>query len=400
MKKKFNLSLLNEKEKTYFKLVYPQSGVLFLTSEPGIGKSAIFRSISKKLGLEYFDIRLAMLDETDVGLYPDKVEFIYEVTDKDGNVNKFSEKMLKHIVPEWAVLANKQPSMIHFEELNRAPLAVRNAALQILLERGIGFKFKFNENVFMCASGNLGDEDGCDVEEFDAALNGRLLHYKHSLSLKEWMDYFANENIHKTILNFLIAHEDHYYISKDRREQNSKSYASPRAWTFLSDYIVSHYGMDSRIEDWVNDIEFVGHSHVGPSNVAFVRYCRDFLKLSIQNILESYDKIKEDYAEKKITLLRDKKSELISDLKRLNFRDFKNHQKENLKLFLLDCSDDEVVGYLLKLLDEDYHYDEDKEKDFLENEAILKFLKDPRFTPYELAIKKHVDTEEEEKEDA
>ena len=190
-KKKFDFSVLNDKEATYAKLIYPQSGVLFLTSEPGIGKSAILRSVAEKLDLEYFDLRLAMLDETDVGLYPDKAEFMYEVIDKNGNKTVFSEKMLKHIVPEWAVLSNKKPSLIHFEELNRAPLAVRNAALQILLERGIGFKFKFNENVFMCASGNLGDEDGCDVEEFDAALNGRLLHYKHKLDLKEWMEYFG-----------------------------------------------------------------------------------------------------------------------------------------------------------------------------------------------------------------
>ena len=38
----------------------------------------------------------------------------------------------------------------------------------MLHERGIGTEFKFNDNVLMIASGNLGDEDGTDVEEFDS----------------------------------------------------------------------------------------------------------------------------------------------------------------------------------------------------------------------------------------
>jgi hypothetical protein len=37
-----------------------------------------------------------------------------------------------------------------------------------LLEREIGTAFKFNDNVLMMSSGNLGDEDGTDVEEFDS----------------------------------------------------------------------------------------------------------------------------------------------------------------------------------------------------------------------------------------
>jgi hypothetical protein len=34
-------------------------------------------------------------------------------------------------------------------------------------------------------SGNLGDEDGTDVEEFDSALNNRLIHINHTLDVQE-----------------------------------------------------------------------------------------------------------------------------------------------------------------------------------------------------------------------
>ncbi len=47
-----------------------KSGVLYIQSAPGYAKSAIMRSIANKMGFQYFDIRLSMVDETDVGLFP------------------------------------------------------------------------------------------------------------------------------------------------------------------------------------------------------------------------------------------------------------------------------------------------------------------------------------------
>jgi len=108
-------------------------------------------------------------------------------------------KTLKHVVPEWAIKANMKPTLIHFEELNRSTLQVRNAALQLLLEREIGAFFKFNDSVYMMSSGNLGEEDGTDVEEFDQALNNRLIHYTHDMPFPEWKKEFADENVHQLL---------------------------------------------------------------------------------------------------------------------------------------------------------------------------------------------------------
>jgi MoxR-like ATPase len=187
------LQTMSKREQSYFRIMWGKSGVLYITAKPGVAKSAIARSIAQKMGFRYMDIRLSMVDETDVGLYPN-------VSDVDG------VKCLDFVVPRWAIEANKQPTIIHFEELNRASQSVRNAALQILLERQIGVNFKFNETVLMMSSGNLGDEDGTDVEEFDSALNNRLIHVKHSLSFQEWVDGFAKENVQRMIVSYLQSH--------------------------------------------------------------------------------------------------------------------------------------------------------------------------------------------------
>ena len=222
MREKF--ATLTAKEKKYFSVMWGKSGVLYITSKPGVAKSAIGRSIAAKMGFRYMDLRLSMVDETDVGLYPSVNE-----VDSDGS----KVKCLDFVVPRWAIEANKQPTIIHFEELNRASQQVRNAALQLLLERQIGIDFKFNDTVLMMSSGNLGDEDGTDVEEFDMALNNRLVHMPHSLSVDEWITGFAEKNVHRLIVSYIKTHPEQIYKVSD----NSRAYATPRSWTFLSDVL-------------------------------------------------------------------------------------------------------------------------------------------------------------------
>lgn len=385
-KEGYDLSVLNEKELRYFRMMYPKSGVLFLTSEPGIAKSATIRSIANKLGFRYLDLRLAMLDETDVGLFPDKYECEEEV---DGKI--VSRRYLDHIVPRWAKLANEQPTIIHFEELNRAPLAVRNAALQILLEREIGYDFKFNDSVYMCATGNLGEEDGTDVEEFDSALNGRLIHYQHTLSFEEWYNYFAKEHVQDIIIRYLTAHPDSYYIGKKSRSEKDKSYACPRTWTFLSDYITQNYGFNAPIQTWINDITNIGFSFIGSQSTSFMRYLRDTLRIGIKDIIDRFPQLQAE----KVQFSRDKKSELLTDLRSIKIGDLKKNQIENVKLFLLSLGEDEVSAYLLKMLDDDYDYEEDEALDREKNGWVMSFMQDSRFKKFEQTLLGYVKTKEE-----
>ena len=44
------MGALTDRERLYFQIMWPKSGVLYITSKPGIAKSAISRSIAKKMG--------------------------------------------------------------------------------------------------------------------------------------------------------------------------------------------------------------------------------------------------------------------------------------------------------------------------------------------------------------
>lgn len=353
------LSTLTKKQLLYFQMMVAKSGVLYIEAKPGVAKSATARAIADKMNFHYEDMRLSMSDETDF-----KLPHIKQITDKDGVTHDVS----KYAIPEWAFLSNERPTIIHFEELNRAPLFVRNAALQILLEREIG-TFKFNDNVLMMASGNLGEEDNTDVEEFDAALNNRLIPMAHSISFDEWYEDFANGRICPTILSFLKTNMDKLYVAPT---ENCKSYATPRSWTFLSDFIFETFGSYKKDENgeyildengkkvrvwgevtkWHDLITNIGRSYIGDTNRAFVRYIEDELSLTLDMILNDYHKHEKDIK----NLSRDRKSEFIQPLKDIaNFRfeDLSDKQVDNLIEFLKVISSDERMSVLITRTDKD-----------------------------------------------
>jgi hypothetical protein len=88
------------------------------------------------------------------------------------------------------------------------------------------------------SSGNLGDEDGTDVEEFDSALNNRLIHINHTLDVQEWLGDYAEENCHPMITSYIKTHPEQMYKKSD----DCKGYATPRSWTMLSEFIICNYG--------------------------------------------------------------------------------------------------------------------------------------------------------------
>ena len=353
------LPLLTEKEREYLAIMWPKYGVLNITSKPGVAKSAIGLSIANKLGMRYIDIRLSMVDETDVGLYPNVSEIVV-----DGK----SIKCLDFVVPRWAIEANRQPTIIHFEELNRASQQVRNAALQILLERCIGMDFNFNENVLMMSSGNLGDEDGTDVEEFDAALNNRLIHIDHVLGVEEWLKNFAVDKCHRLIVSYIKTHPEQIYKTSD----NMKGYATPRSWTMLSKFITQNYGKEASARDFLPLLRKVAHGYVGNSAHKFLQYCEDMLNISIQDVINNFDGVKKDLAKYN----RDKNSELIQSLKEIDISTLNEKQLGNIVKFLNGVGDDEKTAYLLWILDNVANIGEPKMKKFLlQFEDLLRTIK-------------------------
>lgn len=368
--KDVDVSSLTKKEFEYFKLFFPQKGVLFVRGEPGIGKSAIFNSIAQKLGFQYIDLRLAQMDETDLGLFP----YVQGAGEKE---------CVRFMPPEWSVLSNDVPTLIHFEELNRCQRSQRNAALQILNERSIGYRFKFNSGVFMVASGNLGEEDGTEVEELDMAVKGRLIPVIHRANVPEWVEAFGKENVHPYFVQYLESYPDNFL---KKGNENSFSYASPRSWTNLSEYVIAHYGWDSSPSDFRDDLARVGEYYIGTTIQHFLKWLDDMMSLTTQMILKDFDK----YEKSIKTLTKERKDELLQNFKKHNINKMKPSEKDNLVKFLQCVSKEQVAGYIREVLDDEETYEYSKlssNMEAMKETEVFKFFKRPELDEIIQAMK-------------
>ena len=381
------LSKLSKRERFYFDVMMSGNS-LYLRGKPGMAKSAIGLSIADKLGIKYIDKRLSQIDETDIGLYPvlndaftklEKIgklrEFGY-ILEKEFNEIKQSlletikqgqVDLLSFAVPEWAFNANIEPTIIHLEELNRANVHVRNAALQLLNERQIG-DLKLNDNVMIMSSGNLGEEDGTEVDEMDLALSNRLVIVDHDLPYEEWIQEYAQYHVWTIIIDYIRSNPAEYYKLPNEKELR---YATPRSWTNLSKFILYKFGKDPQdLKQTV--IPFLleyGKSFVGHSVSNFVRYCQDISNININDILIRWDEVKNEVA----GFNRARISELITNLRYMDLKTLDDSCFTNLLKFLdsLKGNEDELTSYIVHVLDITI-----TEEDFATNLRIIQHFAD------------------------
>lgn len=323
--------VLNSQELGYFQLMLSQYMVLFIKARPGTWKSAILKSISDKMGMIFIDLRLPTMDEVDLGTLP-AVQY-------DNGL-----PIVKNGIPEWAYMTKDKTKnfLIVFEELNRTSPAVRNAALGLLLERRIGSNFVFGDNVYMAATGNLGTEDGTDVEEFDNALKSRLISVNHEHELHHWIDAYATENIHSDIVEYLKAKPTSFY--PDLKEQGGDVITNPRTWTGLSKAIEANFGKTSTYQQYGDFLRKFGHNFVGARNLDFIRFLEENILVTFPDILAGKVNLK--------TIKRDNQAELAKEFSNCKIADLTKNEMRNLVKFLQmlrETNHDVLVGAIYQL---------------------------------------------------
>jgi hypothetical protein len=337
---------LTERENDYLRLMQAMYLVPFLKGRPGNAKTATINSIAKKMGYVLIDKRLATMDETELGVYPIPV---------DSENGKY--KVISSAVPEWAENTKDESKnfIIVFEELNRASKAVRDAALGVLLERRIGENFVFGPNVLMCATGNLGTEDGTEVEELDSALKSRLITIEHKVELAEWLKDYAedlneegNPNVHRDIARYLKENASDYYpeIKDQEKDAGGLIVLNPRTWDGFSKFIITHYGHNSTYEQYGREIERVGKYYIGHRIARFCKWMGDNSRLSFKEVLSG--KVK-DYSK----FNRENLNEVLGELKAHKVCELTLPQfNKGVKHFLLALEDDIRYGALWDLTTE------------------------------------------------
>lgn len=196
--------------------------VPYVTSSPGMGKSAITHSVAAEFNLKMIDHRLSTSTPEDMTGLPRFNEH------GEATFAPFAELFPLDYTP---LPDGKDGWMLFLDEFSSAPKSIQAPAYKLILDRMTGQK-KLNSNVAIVAAGNLAT-DRAIVNPISTALQSRMVHLELELDFDEWlMDVALKQNYDKRIIAFLSQYPSKLMDFKP--DHNEKTFACPRTWEFMN----------------------------------------------------------------------------------------------------------------------------------------------------------------------
>jgi hypothetical protein len=187
----------------------------FVFGPPGVGKSDQVQQAAG--GDRVIDVRLSMLDPVDLRGLPTVSK------GKDGPEVEWAR-------PEFIPAEGK--GIIVFDELNTAPIAVQNAALQIILDRRCG-PHKLGDGWYIVACGNKASHRA-HVNPMSAPLRNRFAIVEYEPTVEAWTRWAVRNEVSDDVVAFLNFSGEH--LMSEPTDEHS-NFASPRAWARVSQFI-------------------------------------------------------------------------------------------------------------------------------------------------------------------
>lgn len=186
-----------------------------LWGSPGIGKSSIVKQAARELGVDLIDLRLPQLEPPDLRGIP---------------APNRESKLAEWFMPEF--LPQSGNGILFLDEIEKASVAVKNASLQLVLDRKIGSYTLPDGWSIICASNR--EEDGCFSAPLGSALCNRMMHFEVSEDYHDWLNWAKKANISDGILGYLAFRPDHLY----KYDPGVNAFPSPRSWEMLNTMLV------------------------------------------------------------------------------------------------------------------------------------------------------------------
>ena len=194
----------------------PEQAIMVMGSV-GIGKSQTTKQIADELGWEFVDIRLSLLDVTDLRGLPD--------IDKEKRVTYWTKPTF---LPDSD---DDTPRILFFDEFSNANASMQNGCLQLTLDREIG-EYKLPKNTRVVCAGN-GLQDGAYVFKLSSALNNRFINVEFEPDFNDWKEWAYSNKINPLVMGF-HNYTNGRLLHNYNNDTNTKAFATPRSWSFVS----------------------------------------------------------------------------------------------------------------------------------------------------------------------
>jgi hypothetical protein len=210
---------------------------LFIAGPPGIGKSDIVAEVARAQKRPLIDIRLPLLEATDIRGIPHLAEVT--IRDAEGNVVKnehnvpLTEKIFKWSNPTDLPTDPNSRAMVFFDEMSAAPPSVQAATYQLILNRRIG-SYQLPDDAVMVAAGNRVRDKGV-AYNMPTPLANRFIHATLAVDFDDWQEWAMMNRIHEHVVGYLSYQPNDLFDFDPRRE--SYAFATPRSWSFVSELL-------------------------------------------------------------------------------------------------------------------------------------------------------------------
>ena len=204
---------------------------VFLWGPPGIGKSELVADICEELGGRLYDLRLALMDPSDL-----KGVLFYNPQAGTATWSAPPDLPSKEEAAKYPVV------VLFLDEMNSAPPATQAAAYQLVLNRRVG-TYELPDNVVVVAAGNR-DTDRGVVYRMPAPLANRFIHLTLRSDFETWQNWAVLNQIHPDVVGYLTANKVDLFNFDPKT--SGQSFATPRSWTFVSELLR---------EDGINETE-------------------------------------------------------------------------------------------------------------------------------------------------
>ncbi len=193
---------------------------VFVWGPPGIGKSSIVKQIAASEALEFIDLRLSLLDPTDLKGIP--------FFNPDTNEGVWAKPSFLPSVPN-------SKGILFLDEINTAPPAVQASAYQLILDRKVG-EYELPEGWSIIAAGNRENDRGV-VYKMPPPLANRFVHFEMEVDFNDWKAWAYSVKIESAIIAYL-AYDKSMLFTFDA-SSNEKSFATPRSWEYVDSIVKS-----------------------------------------------------------------------------------------------------------------------------------------------------------------
>ncbi|SMP86106.1 ATPase family associated with various cellular activities (AAA) [Epsilonproteobacteria bacterium SCGC AD-308-E02] len=191
----------------------------FLWGAPGIGKSSIVKQIAKDKAIGFIDLRLALMDPTDLKGIP--------FYDKESHTALWAPP---------AFLPREGEGVLFLDELNSAPPSVQASAYQLILDRKVG-EYELPKGWAIVAAGNREGDRGVTYR-MPSPLANRFVHFEMEVDVNDWRYWAYQNSVDERIISYITFKNEHLFTFDAKSDV--KSFATPRSWEYVDSILKSN----------------------------------------------------------------------------------------------------------------------------------------------------------------